>query len=158
MIVSTSSIMSPIVKQNTAAVAAGFTTANFPPNKSKCITSESTIGYVDEFTTMHYFGNPGRTQSMVAYRYPGAKILYLRFHNCRGRSIENFEKAQKANSSSQPNNWCIVGKPKALFNYPESLVVIGQWKADMTTWLSRKVKSWMPFFPPDLVDIIDCQT
>ena len=59
--------MSPIVKQNTAAVAAGFTTANFPPNKSKCINSVIAIGHVDEYPTMHFFGNPGRTQSMIAY-------------------------------------------------------------------------------------------
>ena len=35
------------------------------------------------------------------YWYSAAKtkILYLCFHNCRGPSIENFEKAQKDNSS-----------------------------------------------------------
>ena len=25
------------------------------------------IGHVNEYPTMHYFGNPGHTQSMIAY-------------------------------------------------------------------------------------------
>ena len=35
--------------------------------QSVCNHKESFIGHVNEYPTMHYFGNPGHTQSMIAY-------------------------------------------------------------------------------------------
>ena len=30
--------------------------------------AHTTIGHGNEYPTMHYFGNPGHTQSMIAYK------------------------------------------------------------------------------------------